>query len=639
MGINIEGNKIVIANDYIYREIHIENGPSTTVFKLRPNGKRLGDVWYPVFAFESSVPFEAAVSINGKVYEAGPWKHELDWDREGAFTVTNVEKEKGSLGDILRLYCTGRSSEVPGVELIIEYELADDMPLLSKCVKVKNISDLDMIVDNVAVDILRYFEGKISLSTFSNYYWDVKKEDDYYVPWTRIEFPEKICMKLKPGEEFETFKFYEAVTSSDKDEEAIILHRIYKKLAPWITKAYVKQIVNSCNSYQELIDFADRASEDGIEEVELFLGQLFTNTGDYILRPDIFPNGDADLKKLVEYYHTKNIIVLPYCSTTIAWHNSEVCKQHPDWQYLGPDGIRYSPGGLGNMCYQSPWGDYISKKLLYLLDEIGFDGLALDGPYHGLPCLDKNHKHDNPETVKFMNWMWEKEFFGEVVKRNKIITSPQEWNSLLLGTKERPGGYREEDQQVMGGMPLVVMSRSCLYNGRYKDPSCATWASCNLELYHGHSIEASEENIATYDHALGSMFGYGHGGALYSKVPYIGDNTKKIFDKWVNFFKKYRQTLAGETVHIAKPNGFEPDAVLHVSLQSEIPALLVIFNPVGEKQEVSLELPLKYAGFKGMDTAVIEGHGKTTLDSRGHCTLDVSLEPYEIKKLEIKAGN
>jgi len=636
MGINIENSIITIRNEYICRIIDISQGLVTTSFSIRPGGGNSGDAWYPVFAFESGVPFEAAISINEITYEAGPWKHKYGWNREGAFSVKHLEKKRSDFGEVLQIYCVGRDSFVPQIELVIEYEIYDSLPLLTKCVKIINVSSSDIVVDNVTVDILRFFDGKLALTIFSDYYRDIGKADDYYFTWTRVEFPEKIAMHLKSGESFETFKCHEAVTSTDRDEASIILHRIYKKLAPWITKSYVKQIVNSCNSFDELVEFADWASADGIEEVELFVGQLFTNTGDYMLRPDIFPNGEDDLKRLVGYYHKKNIIVLPYCSTTIAWYNSNVCMQHPNWQYLGPDGIRYSPDGLGNMCYQSQWGDYITEKLLYLLDDIGFDGLALDGPYHGQPCLADDHKHKNSAAVMYMNWVWEKKFFTEVIKRGKIITAPQEHQAFLLGMKERPGGYREEDYFVIGGMPLVIMTRACLYEARYRDPSCATWAFCSLEKYHGHSIEVLEENTTTYDHAIGSMFGYGHGGAIFSKTPYTGVNTKKIFTKWVNFFKEHRQTLAGEMVHLAVPNGYEPDAVMHVSLDADPQAVLVVFNPVNKEKDIVLELPLKYTGLKSGDEVEIDGHGNIKLDSRGHCAIRIILEPYEIKTLNIR---
>ncbi|RAP75033.1 hypothetical protein [Paenibacillus montanisoli] len=637
MGITIENNKIKLMNEYILREFDISSGPVSTAYKIRPHGLSRGDAWIPVFSFEPWLPFEAAVTVNGIDYEAGPHKQTKDWDREGAFDVTRVEQGKGVYGDVLKLYCRGRNDQVPGLELMIEYEIADRLPLLSKSVRVSNISGEAIVVDNVCVDIARLFEGKLELAVFSDYYWDIRRDDPYYFSFTRFEFPEKIGMELKPGESFETFKCYEAVTSGDRDEASIILHRIYKELAPWIAKPLIKHIVNSCTAYEELLEVADRASEDGIEAVELFVGQLFTNTGDYIPRPDLFPNGWEDMKRMVDYYHAKNIAVLPYCSTTIAWPDSEVFIQHADWQYLGPEGIRYNPWGLGNMCYQSPWGEYIEGKLLHLLDDIGFDGLGLDGPYHRLPCLADDHKHPNSHCVEYMNWLWEKSFFGEITKRNKIITVPQEMQSMFLGAHQRPGGYREEDQNAMGGMPLVVTTRAYTFDSRYKDPACATWTSCNLEEYHGHSIEPSETNPATYDHAFGGVFGYGHCGALYGKHLYYGDVTRAIFRKWVAFFKKYRRTLAGEMVHLARPNGFEPDAVMHVSPNAEIPAVLVVFNPVDEEKQIALELPLKYAGFTGGSLVNIERVGSIQLDSRGHGIVRLNLQPFEILTLAVES--
>ncbi|WP_152393838.1 alpha-galactosidase [Paenibacillus guangzhouensis] len=630
MSISIQDHTMVIQNDYIHRVIDISAGVATTAFHIRPNGEQRGDFWYPVFSFESNLPYEAAVSIGGITYEAGPWKHRLNWHREGAFAVIGVEQDRGRFGDILRLTCSGRHEGIPPVELVIEYEIADELPMLTKSVRVRNVSSAPIVIDNVTVDIVRLFEGKIELAVFSDYYWNIQKEDDYYVPFSRFEFPKSIGMELMPGLHFETFKCYEAVVSGNKDEAAIILHRLYKTIAPWITSPQIKRIVNACQSIEELREIADQSAEDGFESVELFVGQLFTNTGDYMPRPDLFPNGEEDMKRLVDYYHSKQLTVLPYCSTTIAWHSTEVCKTHPDWQYLGPDGLRYSPEGLGNMCYQSPWGGYIREKLLHLLDEIGFDGLAIDGPYHGLPCQATDHHHANPESVEFMNWMWEKNFFKEITARGKMITAPQEMQSMFLGLAQRPGGYREEDQNEMGGMNLVTQTRAFVYDSRYKDPACATWTSCNLDMYHGHSIEPSEKNPATYDHAIGGMFGYGHAGVLYGRNVYFGDKTKGIFNKWISFYKKYRKTLTGEMVHLARPNGYEPDAVMHVSTEADIPAVLVIFNPVHTDKVISLELPLNYAGFASEDTAHIANIGEIKLDSRGHGVVTVSLDPYEI---------
>ena len=453
MSVLRDGDKIILANEFYKREIDISAGPVSTSWGIRPHGNKQGKVWYPVFSFEPSVPFEAAAVIDGTIYEAGAHRHEREWDRRGSFSVRKASVGRGKFGECLDLYCSAREGFSVPVELHIRYDVCDDMPLVIKTVDVTNVSDHDVVVNNLTTEMVRFFDRRLPIAIFSDYYWDVKTDDPYYMCWTRIEFPDPVNMKLSPGEVFKSFTCFEAVTSIDRDEEAITLHRIYKRVAPWIKNPFIGCYTNLCNSYRELMEFVDTASQNGIEEICFFAGQLFTNTGDYVLRPDLFPNGDADVIELNRYCHGKGIKSLPYCSTTIASNDSLVKAEHPDWQYLGPDAMRYDPGSLGNMCYQSSWGDYIREKLLYLLDTLEFDGLSLDGPYHGLPCLEVNHKHRSAEAVRYMNWMWEKAFFHDVIKRGKYMTAPQSWQSMLLGVKLRPAGYREEDQNEFGGMP------------------------------------------------------------------------------------------------------------------------------------------------------------------------------------------
>ncbi|MBO9610793.1 MAG: hypothetical protein J7639_32885, partial [Paenibacillaceae bacterium] len=649
MAIIRENQVFKLQNDYIYREIDISQGPTTKAYHIRPEGQQRGEVWYPMFTFTASLPFEAAVTIGGITYEAGPWKESNHWQRGGAFRVNEATIDKGSFGDRLTLACVNLQTSAPAVELVLEYEIADTLPLIIKRMKVVNRSSSEtVVVDNMTVENLYLWRDKFEMDVFTDYYWDTRREDEIYRGFTRFEFPEAVAIPLKPGESCDSFTCYETVTSNDRDEKSIQLHRVYKKLAPWITNTYTKQIVNTCKSYEELIEVADRAAECGIETVGFLMHQIWTNIGDYIPRLDLFPNGEADLKRLIQYYHDKGLIILPYCATAIAWNenctpmenfkwvDSQVAVDHPEWQYLGPEGMRYAPEAFGNMCYQSGWGDYIRNKLLYLIEELGFDGMDLDGPYHGLPCLDDTHKHGRHASVRYMNWAWEKQFFGEVAARGKIITAPQEWQSIFLGVGQRPGGYREEEYAFMGGMPLIVQGRSFLYDARYDTPACMGWAFTSLGIYHKNSIEANDDNPITYEHAIATMFGYGHAGILFGQELYVGERTKAILQKWTRFYKTYRETMKGELVHIARPNHADPDAVMHVNPEADVPALLVVFNPTGERKEVSFELPLNYAGFKAGEEAVLDDATSLKLDSRAHACLTLTLEPFEILTIPLQ---
>ena len=639
MSIQIQGCQVVIENPYIRRVLDLTDGICTKTYHIRPGGEKLGDTWYPVFSFESESPFEAAVTVGGKFYEASPAKREQDnnlWNRPSSFTADSVRTGRGRFGDTVDITLVPRGPETPPLRLTIHYEISDRHPFLQKRVSVQNIGTQDVTVEGLTVDMLRFFNRVLPLSTFTNYTQtdDVKTPDPYYMGWTRMEFPDELDMILAPGESMESFDLYEAATAADRQEESVILHRIYKEIAPWICTLNLQLSVGSCQTTEELYQTVDVAAENGFEMLCFSVGQVFTNTGDYIPRPDLFPDGYRDIKRLVDYCHARGLKTMPHCSAVIAWRNTKVCQEHEDWQCLGPDGLRYDPFGFGNMCYHSPWGDYIREKLFYLLDEIGFDGLALDGPVHGLVCEEKNHTHRSPASVNFMNWMWEKKFYGDIAARGKILTVPEVWNAIFLGANETPGGYREEDQNEFGGMPLVAMTRACVYESRYHTPPCCIWTSFNLEEYHGHSIEASEADTATYEHALAGMLGYGIDNSIYAKEPYIGESTKKVYFKWIGIFKQYRETLLGDFIHIAQPNGYQPDAVLHTRPDAETPALLIVFNPCVEEKTVDYTLPLQYAGLAPGSSVMIEGK-RIRLDSVSGASVEISLAPHEVKAVPV----
>lgn len=156
---------------------------------------------------------------------------------------------------------------MPKAQLHIQYEVCDDLPFISKRIKVINKGDTQIVIDNMTIDILRFFDRKLPLYTFTNYYWDTKTEDPYYMSWTRVEFPEEIGVVLEKDEEMISFDLYEACTSMDRQEESVILHRIYKRLAPWIKNLSPELNVNSGQTIEALYQVADNAIESGFEQV------------------------------------------------------------------------------------------------------------------------------------------------------------------------------------------------------------------------------------------------------------------------------------------------------------------------------------------------------------------------------------
>jgi len=214
-------------------------------------------------------------------------------------------------------------------------------------------------------------------------------------------------------------------------------------------------------------------------------------------------------------------------------------------------------------------------------------------------------------------------------RRGAYITIPRGNSYLLMGVNQLPGGYAEEDFCHSKGMEQIVNCRARMYQSRYGTPACAAWAFLAIDKYHRNSIEMSEERPWIYDHALGGLFGYGHSGLLHGTRLFAGPRTKEIFLKWTAFHRRHRETLLGDFIHVAQPDGVHVDAVLHTNPDAEIPAVAVVFNPLDKGQRASLAFPLAYAGFKGGELV-----GAARLDDAGRAILHLEMNPHEVRTIE-----
>ena len=125
------------------------------------------------------------------------------------------------------------------------------------------------------------------------------------------------------------------------------------------------------------------------------------NVGDWALDPKKFPNGDADMKALVDRIHQEGFRAQLWWSPLNAVPNSELLKDH-DYAIENRDGSKRKVSWW-NSYYLCPADhdvvEYHKALVRKILVDWGFDGLKLDGQHmNAAPaCYNPAHHHARPE--------------------------------------------------------------------------------------------------------------------------------------------------------------------------------------------------------------------------------------------------
>jgi alpha-galactosidase len=217
------------------------------------------------------------------------------------------------------------------------------------------------------------------------------------------------AISLGPGESFHTFRTFVAVHQGDYFRTLADYRRFMMKqgfqmaTAPddafgaiWCAWGYGRSV-----QPQQVYDTLPTVKRLGFVWVTLDDGWQ-NNVGDWQLDPKKFPNGDADIKALVDRIHQEGFKAQLWWSPLSAVPNSQLLRDHPDYELLNSDGSTRKVSWW-NSYYLCPADrrvvEYHKALVRKILVDWGFDGLKLDGQdMNGVPaCYNPAHHHAQPE--------------------------------------------------------------------------------------------------------------------------------------------------------------------------------------------------------------------------------------------------
>jgi alpha-galactosidase len=214
---------------------------------------------------------------------------------------------------------------------------------------------------------------------------------------------------LEPGESLSTVRTFVAVHQGDyfrtlADYRRFMMKRGFQTAAPpdnafgaiWCAWGYGRSM-----QPQQLLDTLPTVKRLGFVWVTLDDGWQ-NNVGDWALDPKKFPHGDADMRALVDRIHQEGFRAQLWWSPLSAVPDSELLKEHPDYELLNRDGSTRKISWW-NSYYLCPADlrvvEYHKALVKKILVDWGFDGLKLDGQHmNGVPaCYNPAHHHQRPE--------------------------------------------------------------------------------------------------------------------------------------------------------------------------------------------------------------------------------------------------
>ncbi len=160
---------------------------------------------------------------------------------------------------------------------------------------------------------------------------------------------------------------------------------------------------------QDVLDVLSPARQIGLRWFTLD-DRWFDAYGDWNPRPDMFPNGAEDMRRMNDAIHAQGGLSqlwwYPLCAEDGygSWEShkygiSTVLKTHPSWVLVDKHGqIARNNRHLAILCPALPEVQAYTLRLVEkFINEWGFDGFKMDNIYTVPACHNPAHHHANPE--------------------------------------------------------------------------------------------------------------------------------------------------------------------------------------------------------------------------------------------------
>lgn len=667
-----EGKNIILYNGLVKRVFRIEPNVVCIDYKNLSNGQQLLRAVKP----------EAKIVVNGKTYNIGglmgqkenayllpEWVDKFTVGKDD-FVVTGhsvseikpfvnwkanswAATQKGPSGKVLTFRYKAQAEAVKGLEVTVNYELYDGIPLIVKWVSVENKQTGELKLNRVVNEVLAlveeesavvgkptemkkqhgmYVETNYAFNNAMRYdisdqttHWKIDStytsqvNYNFETPCLLEVYPEKAPgIDLQPNEVFKSVRTHELLMDSyDRQRRGLMIRKMYRTVAPWTTQNPIFMHLVSKND-QEVRSCIDQCAATGYEAVILSFGS-------HLNMEDSTAKNIARWKELADYAHSKNILLGGYSLFSSRRISDEDDVVDPKTGKPGGAFFGHAP------CFGSKWGLAYRNKIKHFFAKTGFDIWENDGPYPGDMCGSTVHPgHKGLDDSQWRQMEIQKELYRWLNERGVYINAP-DWY-FLDGTHKIAIGYREVNFSLSREQQRIL-NRQNIHDGTMEKTAAMSWGFVPLTRYQGGGPEAVleplSEHLTDYEQLMVQYYGAGVQACYRGPRLYDTETTRQLVSKTVAWYKQYRDILNADMIHLRRADGRDWDGFIHVDPQQKNKGFLMLYNPTKERITRTINVPLYYTGLTSSATLKEKGATakKYTLNRNYEVSLTVTIDP------------
>ena len=120
-------------------------------------------------------------------------------------------------------------------------------------------------------------------------------------------------------------------------------------------------------------------------------------------------------------------------------------------------------------------------------------------------------------------------------------------------------------------------------------------------------MEPLSEHLSDYNAHMTQNYGSGVQACYRGPRLYDTEQTKEAVSRQIAHYKKYRDILNADVIHLKRPTGRDWDGILHVDPKLPIKGYAMLYNPLDESITRNIKLPLYYTGLENEAKVQLKG--------------------------------